>query len=266
MLPTASISGLAEAFWNRMAPKYPLSFDPQTYAQTVSLLGLVQQHGVDFKGATVLDIGCGPGIHALPLARDFGAAVTALDNSVGMLAVMDQQINAHGVRGVRPFRAFWRDLDIVALGFEQAFDVVWASMTPAVAGLEDFVSMERCSRQWCGYVGWGRKQANVLFEEVFAAHGLNLVGLPGAPAAYKALLHAGRRPCIDYFESAWDWCGTPDELMANILDYYELLRVEPRRLEIEKILKAHERDGLIRHATVVEEGLLVWRADRQRWA
>jgi 2-polyprenyl-3-methyl-5-hydroxy-6-metoxy-1,4-benzoquinol methylase len=119
------------AFWERMALRYPLPFEEKTLADTRRVLSLVKSKGVEFLKASVLDIGCGAGIYTLPLACE-AAMVTGLDDSETMIARMTDVMSCADIQNVHPVKAAWKDIDISACGFEKAFDIVWISMTPAV--------------------------------------------------------------------------------------------------------------------------------------
>ena len=67
-------------FWNCRAGNYPLPFDPSTLVKTERILRLLRGLGADFCGRDILDIGCGTGIYALPLAGKAGK-VLGIDSS-----------------------------------------------------------------------------------------------------------------------------------------------------------------------------------------
>ena len=247
-------------FWDRMALHYPLPFDKKTLADTRLIFSLVSDRGVKIHHAEVLDIGCGTGIYTLPLARE-AAAVTGVDDSATMLDRMAGVISSVGIQNVRPVKASWNHIDIAACGFEKAFDIAWISMSPAVQTRQDFEKMEKCARKWCVYIGWGRKRKNPLMEEVFKLHGLQYGPPPGAAAAYDTLVHAGRTPSLDYFDTSWDWVGTAVDAMEDMVCFIEMQGGRARRDLIEKVLARYEQDGQISHTTDVEEGLLVWRVE-----
>jgi SAM-dependent methyltransferase len=246
-----------KAFWERLALHYPLPFDEKTLADTHRVLSLVRSKGVELFQSTVLDIGCGTGIYALPLARE-AAMVTGLDNSEKMIARLTDIIASTGMQNVRPLKGSWQNIDIAALGFEKAFDIVWISMSPAVQTLKDFERMEKCTRKWCVYIGWGRKRKNKLMEEVFKLHGLRHGPPPGVETAYDILVHSGRTPSLDYFETSWDWEGAAEDALEDMVSFIEMEGGHPQRNLIERVLARHVRNGLIYHTTDVEEGLMVW--------
>src|SRR5687768_8823041 len=86
--------GLREVF-DRVADDYaPYAASPiheRLLARTRTLL-----RGSLARGATILDVGCGPGTFAIPLAGD-GFSVTAIDLSPRMIALVEASAQRAGV-------------------------------------------------------------------------------------------------------------------------------------------------------------------------
>jgi len=97
---------------------------------------------------SVLDVGCGPGTLALPLAGRV-REVTALDFSEAMLAELKERAAALGHANIRPVHASWED-DWQALGIAP-HDLVIASRSLAVDDLRGaLVKLDRFAgrRAW----------------------------------------------------------------------------------------------------------------------
>ncbi len=92
-----------ESFWEAM---YPFMFPPDRFAaaeaETEKIL-----HLADFRGGSVLDLGCGPGRHAIPLARR-GLHVTGVDRTPFLLERARERGLAENVQ-VEWVRADMRD-------------------------------------------------------------------------------------------------------------------------------------------------------------
>jgi SAM-dependent methyltransferase len=108
---------LDDGFWRNFGS---LMFNADTFArgqeEVQQLLGLL-----DGRPQTVLDLGCGPGRHALPLA-DAGLSVTAVDTSPSLL---EQLATERGDRAIEIVEADMREFSRPA-----AFDLVivmWTS-------------------------------------------------------------------------------------------------------------------------------------------
>ncbi len=85
---------------------------------------------------TVLDVGAGTGRLALPMARQ-AKSVTALDQSAGMLACLQENMAAEGIGNIRCIQKSWQD---VAPDEIEPHDVVLSSNSLGVYDLKEALS------------------------------------------------------------------------------------------------------------------------------
>ncbi len=265
-MQTRKISGAKEErlrnFWEMKAKKYPLPFDEGSLLKTTkNIMAIVKKRGVVLSGRRILDIGCGTGTFALPLAHE-AAWVTGLDISETMLAMFNELVVKYNIHNVDAVHASWKDFDISAHGFEKAFDIVLTAMSMAVMDKDDLTRMERCSKEWCIYVGWGNKRRNTLMEEVFNEHGMALRPPPGTKTMVELLSKMNRQPSLDFIETSWDWEGTADEAFEDIAGHVELegYGITPKPKIIRDIIERYAQNNVVRHTTYVQEGIVVWGA------
>ena len=114
------------AFWDRRARDFRGGDEESPY-----VAGFLKYMAVR-SGESVLDVGCGSGALALPLARA-GHDVVGLDFSAGMLDALRRRASADGLRNVHTVQAAWDD-DWRAAGVGAA-DVVIASRSLDVRDL-----------------------------------------------------------------------------------------------------------------------------------
>jgi SAM-dependent methyltransferase len=245
-----------KAFWENMADHYPLPFDPKTLVDTNRVIDIAEEKGVIIDRATILDIGCGTGIYTLPMAQR-ADRVTGIDSSYKMLAILARERSAHHIGNTTIYQLNWQQADIQSLGLAKAFDIVWASMTPAIRDEKSLDKMRLCAKTWCVYVGWGNLRKNELLEEAFAAHGLSF-GPP--PVTIKTLLKKqGINPTSELVRTFWDWQGNIEEACVNVTGYLTVLNtIEVQPELIRKIVGHYTREGRVRHRTHVEMEVLVW--------
>jgi SAM-dependent methyltransferase len=114
------------AFWDRRARDFRGGDEASPYV--AGFIAYMRMR----PGESVLDVGCGSGALALPLARA-GHHVVAVDFSAGMLDVLRRRASADGLRNVKTIHAGWDD-DWHAAGVGDA-DVVIASRSLDVRDL-----------------------------------------------------------------------------------------------------------------------------------
>ena len=95
-------------------------------------------------GQRCLDIGCGDGRYSLALAGA-GRVCLGVDLSPEMIALAERRRRDTGTAGVSFQCGNWLE----APPQQEKFDLVFARMTPAVAGCDAFLQMMRCCRGRC---------------------------------------------------------------------------------------------------------------------
>ena len=130
------------AVWDEKAKTFPVKHGSQE-----GYVELFLAHAALAPGESVLDMGCGTGALATPLARA-GHPVIACDFSQGMLSVMRGDLESLGVSGVDVRLLSWDD-DWQAHGLgENCVDVAFASRSIATYDLKDaLMKLSRVARR-----------------------------------------------------------------------------------------------------------------------
>ena len=153
-------------FWDKASVTYNTDKNEIRSRRTARALAAFKGKGLLFEGMRVLDIGCGTGIMSLALAQE-GAQVTAMDFSSGMLDRFKADIPEHLNSKITLVQEDWHQLDIRQRGWEKAFDLVLAFMSPAVASPESFLKMMQCAAKGCAIRGWAARRQPDVFKTLW---------------------------------------------------------------------------------------------------
>ncbi len=157
--------------WNEMAKDFAKrTGGSRRETERRDVIARLQKQNLLWPGAKVLDIGAGPGAWACILAETAGH-VTALEPAVGMADILEKRIDAEGINNITIDRRTWQSVNLDKDEWNNAFDLVFASMTPGIDGPENFCKMMKASRGGCYYStfsgsGW-RGQYAELWQTLF---------------------------------------------------------------------------------------------------
>lgn len=153
---------------------------------------------------TVLDIGSGPGVLAVPLAGRV-RAVTAVEPSETMVELMLGHARERNVQNLRIANCCWEDADLAQLG---VFDHVIASYSLNMPDMKTaLIRMNAVARKqvwlywFCGIAAWER----IRMDLSPIVHGRDFVPGPKADLLYGMLSDLGISPnCVDLAKTSFD--------------------------------------------------------------
>lgn len=238
-------------YWTQKATDYPRHGSSGAADGATALRAAAAGLGARWAGRHVLDVGAGTGLHAIPFAAE-GAQVVATDLAPAMLA----PLSAH--RGIATVAGDFLALDLSALGWIEAFDLVWACMTPVLGETDGLRRLEAASRDQVAAVAWGPDRRDPLIEGAFALHGVTFAP-PGWHRVVDAHLAAtGRR--ARRLVRPWNMIRqTPvADVLADLEAHLGWLGVTPDTERLAAWCAERAQDGLIPRKVAAEQIIWVW--------
>jgi SAM-dependent methyltransferase len=257
----------AAATWNQMAPSYgrPESGDAPGAPREDPAFRVLDAHGVALKGARVLDVGCGAGRHAFEFARR-GAEVWALDFSTAMLDRLRRETPTELADRIHPVEADWERVDLAARGWESAFDLVFAVMTPAVRTPQSFLRLHAASRGRVLYRSWAGRRVHPVLDRIREDLGLPRParGAWNLPLAFNLLFARGVFADVSFDALSFERVETVEEASAfftTLFEGHDGLPAGEKKRRIEAVLEEVSEDGRVRRKTAGRTGTMTWTVD-----
>lgn len=139
--PTRSFDHKAKTFNEQ-------SFSEEGKKRTKRIMNWLEGQGVQFENNSILDIGAASGVFSVPFAER-GAFVTAVETSPPLIELLEQNISSFAEDHVKIVPVPFEDIDVEAKGWNQAYDLVFVSMSPVIHNWESVERVLQCARKFC---------------------------------------------------------------------------------------------------------------------
>ena len=142
--------------WDKKASSYtrftgkPSIFQRQLYAK-------IEEFGVKFENKSVVDIGCGTGVHTLLLAQ-ICREITGMDISGEMLKVMLEDVAKFNISNLTAVQSDFKNFNP-----NRVYDVAFSTMSPAIADDEDFSKFINLGEKRV-YLWWNKPRYSSVLE------------------------------------------------------------------------------------------------------
>lgn len=269
--------GSLQEMWDRRAGDWDAKYRRETEreqheSRIRDVTEYLLQRGVLRPDCEAVDLGCGPGRFVAAFARH-ARQVTGVDISPEMARYGEAYCREQGLDNTS-FRALdFRRADVAALGWERKFDLAFASITPAINGLQGLDNFLRISRGWCfnaSFVFSENRLHRRIMQELFdreptrggAAHTGWFYEL------FNLLWLRGYYPESSYYRQSRELMLEANEKTARRLADFLLEAEEVTEDSTRRILRFLENcadeKGLVAECSETRYGWLLWNAADQR--
>ena len=256
--------------WNRMAKDFARRIsDQHAIARRRQVIEGLCTRGILTRESRVLDIGAGPGAWTLPLAEQ-SRHVTALEPANVMADILKSRLRESGVANVSIKRETWQSADLDALGWRNAFDLVFAAMTPGVDGPSTLKKMMKASRGYCylsTFAGPGYQSQYAPLWEIFFKEPLGQT-IYDIIYPFNLVYTLGYRPGLTF--SRWEGRAdlARDEAVRMFTSFFENYMEITRdtRSVIEDYINRHSVEGRYLRPGNIRIGTMIWHFRHQETA
>jgi len=244
------------ALWNSFSKQHPDKEDTSNNEDATLIIQWLEGQGITFENYSLLDIGCGTGTLSIALAMK-KAQVTALDLSYDMLKIVNEKSEQLDLSAYMTLQhADWSTFTPT-----QTFDIVLASMTPAISTQRDIETMINTTKSLGIFVGWEKYQKNSLLDILLLAH--------NAPELHsnksievKDFLHALEKASmpynVHYFTTTEKRTYTYEEAKAYALKQLMHRKIFPNEEKIDAILHDLMEDHHIVLESEAKKGVVLF--------
>ena len=240
-------------FWNSRAASFPrFAAGDDTYE--AGMLRLARDNGVDFRGKTVLDVGCGSGMYTIRLAQE-AASVMAVDISDEMLRILMQDATTRGLANIRPVLSDWEHFAL-----DERFQIVFASMTPALSDDAAREKLHHYALEQVVFMGFTERKTSDVMAGLYAHYGITPPQFADAPDM-RAWLQGRHIPFTTLpVASQWIVPHTRDQLLGSCAANLRARGAEPDMARLAAYLEGfRNQNGEYVERTEYSLEMLIWR-------
>jgi len=249
-------------FWEQRAHSYNTHIGEKGAREHLQFLTdrLKTKAGLN-ADSLVLDIGCGPGRQAIPLAS-LVDRLEGLDIVPMMIDLARSNAAAAGQTNVNFQVLDWTAADLRFLGWEKKFHLVMASKTPAVNDLAALKKMMSASCGSCCFISKVDIQHSVIdqlkpllnWDEEMARSRHSLF------CVFNLLWLMGYYPEVEYFDRTWESDLSLEEAVPIYTRYFEIVvRLTPEQKKaLADKLGGLSQGGLIHEKVESKTAMLFW--------
>lgn len=255
-------------FWNSSADKMKRwSEEDRSVERVKNVIRWLKQQGIVISDMRILDIGAGTGSFAIPFTQQ-GGRVTALEPVEELVKIMNENMKREGVEELSVIIKKWEDISPEKEGMEGQFDLVFASLTPAVYDKETLGKMNACSKEWCFLCEFAGRRRNRVQEELWFNIFKEDMPLPEYNIFYPLnyLYSQGYSPSLKLWREYWREEIPEDEAAANLIHFFSLYTemTSGIKTKIADYLSKKANKGFLSEEYQSLVGMIVWNVN-EKW-
>jgi len=246
-----------QKFWDARALEFNSRISEAKANKDVEkVINFLRDKGALKANGSVLDIGCGPGKYAMAFSEQV-SKVTGTDISAKMIDFGKQNVKDRKIHNVEFKQMSWPEADIDALGWQEKYDLVFASFCPGINSASALRKMVEASKRHCFMSGFVAREEEI-FDRLKRHFGLKDSRWgKGIYFSFNVLWHWGYFPEIVYFDRCWETSSDVEDIADLLISRID----EPMaftRQDVIAYLKGFSSDGKIEEKTYSKVAWMYW--------
>lgn len=225
---------------------------------------LLQDKKLIDKDFEVLDIGCGGGKYTLALSSKC-KNIYGIDLSPKMIDYAIINKDKLHIDNAYFICDDWHDIDVQNSNLYKKFDLVFASMTPAIQSASTFEKMNKVSKKYC-VLRCNIKRRDFIYDKIIKRLGIyqekeNLNFL----YAFNMVYLQGYNPKIYYEDKNWSYEESLEKAQKTYIKKIKTMKIinNSEENKIKKFLQDISSNGYIKENINSTIATLIWCVDKE---
>lgn len=253
---------MEEKFWDGRAEEFNQKDIQEKESRDFSCILEFIEARQDKKFENVLDIGCGTGFYSIQFS-EISDHVTATDISQNMLDYAEYNSKLKNKSNIVFVKKTWAELDLEEFQWKERFDLVFASMSPAIDSYESLMKMINCGNSLyflSGFVERKNSLKDELSKIILDSHSNNSHGNK-IYSAFNTLWNMGYYPKISYKDSSWERYKSVDKFYEEFLIYFGRIKIltEEDKAAIKNYIENKAVNGMLKEKVTSKVAWLYWK-------
>lgn len=252
-----------QSFWDGRAEEFNLKRQEKKKDQRInSVLKLLTAEGMLKEDGHVLDVGCGPGKYSVEFAKRVHS-VTGTDISPKMIEFARENAKTEGLNNTSFKTLDWEMADLRAMEWEKKFDLVFASMTPAISSKNSLEKMVRASKGFCFLSTFIKRKDSV--RDLLRSR----MDWPRSGRDFSKTIYCGFNilwlmgfcPELTYLDREWENTYTLERALSLYTSYFEMTHSlsQEEKAALAAYLEELSRNGQVRETIEARIAWMYWK-------
>ncbi|AKN32789.1 cyclopropane-fatty-acyl-phospholipid synthase [Clostridium carboxidivorans P7] len=255
---------ISKKFWDLRAEEFNKIINNNDKEENMELVKFLTSKHILNKDSSILDVGCGVGKHSLQFSK-YAKNIIGIDISSKMIEYAIQNMKDMSIDNIEYKVETWQSLNLDDYNWRKKFDLVFASMTPAINSKDTLLKMIEASKRYCFMSGFVYRNDNIknqLREKILGKDkSYNKKFENNIYYAFNILWNMGIHAEIQYKSVQWNKEWDLSKAIEVYTLQFEDLGIENSKDIIKSYLESISDNGKIKDSVNAKVAWMLWKKD-----